>query len=105
MNTPDGLPPSDNPIDYYSPRCWYDECHRLAAFPGKSGRLTSIGRLDPPFLVHEQDGTVSEETYCICIRNETGLRRLLLNGQADADALNNLLGIMVDDEAGRARAT
>lgn len=89
------------PIDYDYPGCWFEECTRLAAIPGKSGRLTCIGRLNPPFRVQEQDGTTSTESYCLCIRNETGLRRLFLNGKADAEFLSHMLGIMVADEAGR----
>ena len=91
------------PIDYDYPGCWFEECTRLLALPGKSGRLTCIGRLDPPLELSEDDETTSRETYCLCIRNKNGLRRLFLNGRDDGKFLRRFLDVMEQDEEARAQ--
>lgn len=58
--------------------CFYDGCTPLLCWRGRSQRTIILGRLDPPFRVHEHDGTVTEEPYCQCSKNELGLKRLFL---------------------------
>lgn len=79
-------------------RCYFDGCTPLLCWRGKSDRVLLLGRLDPPFRVHEHDGTVTEETYCWCSKNELGIRRQFLV-PGDASLFRSFMATMERDAA------